>query len=67
MATVDPRFICSSDLELYMVDNASGLPLSGGIVTFYSDVNRTQLKPVYQLTGSPGNYTFAPLNNPCTL
>lgn len=67
MATIDPRFICSSDLELYMADNVSGLPLSGGIVTFYSDVNRTVLKPVYQLTGTPGNYSFAPLNNPCTL
>ena len=37
MATIDPRFICVSDLELYMVDNASGLPLSGGIITFYTD------------------------------
>lgn len=67
MATLDSRFICTSDLELYMVDNATGLPLSGGIVSFYSDVNRTELKPVYQLTGSPGNYTFSALSNPCTL
>lgn len=67
MATIDPRFICTSDLEEYLVDNSSGLPLSGGIITFYSDVNRTVLKPVYQLTGTPGNYSYAPLNNPCTL
>ncbi len=67
MANLDPRFICTSDLELLLRDNASGLPLSGGIVTFYSDVNRTVLKPVYQLTGTPGNYTYAPLNNPCVL
>ena len=67
MATLDPRFYCTSDVDTYYVDNASGLPMSGGIVTFYSDVNRTVLKPVYQLTGTPGNYTFAPLNDPCTL
>ena len=67
MATIDPRFFCTSDLDTYYVDNASGLPMSGGIVTFYSDVNRTVLKPVYQLTGTPGNYSYAPLNNPCTL
>lgn len=67
MATTDPRFICVSDLESYFVDNATGLPLSGGILTFYSDINRTELKPVYQLTGTPGNYSYEPLNNPCTL
>lgn len=67
MANLDSRFICISDLELLLRDNATGLPLSGGIVTFYSDVNRTVLKPVYQLTGVPGNYTYAVLNNPCTL
>ena len=67
MANLDSRFICTSDLDTYYVDNATGLPLSGGIVTFYSDVNRTSLKPVYQLTGTPGNYSYQPLNNPCTL
>jgi hypothetical protein len=67
MANLDPRFICTSDVDSYFVDNASGLPMSGGIVTFYLDINRTVLKPVYQLTGVPGNYTYAPLNNPITL
>jgi hypothetical protein len=67
MANLDSRFICTSDLDTYYVDASSGLPLSGGIVTFYSDVNRTTLKPVYQLTGTPGNYTYAVLPNPCVL
>lgn len=67
MANLDSRFICSSDIDSYFVDKSSGLPMAGGIVTFYSDVNRTVLKPVYQLTGNPGNYTYAPLNNPVTL
>lgn len=67
MATLDSRFFCTSDLDTYYVDNASGLPMSGGIVTFYSDMNRTVLKPVYQLTGTPGNYSFSPLPNPIVL
>src|SRR5579871_4733347 len=67
MATIDPRFICTSDLEALFRDNSTGLPLSGGILTFYSDVNRTVLKPIYQLTGTPGNYTYQPLPNPCVL
>lgn len=67
MATLDSRFYCTSDLDTYYVDNATGEPLAGGIVIFYSDVNRTSLKPVYQLTGTPGNYSFSVLPNPCTL
>lgn len=67
MANLDPRFFCTSDIDSYFVDNASGLPLSGGIVTFYSDVNRISLKPVYQLTGTPGNYTYSALPNPLPL
>ena len=64
---LDPRFICTSDLEELMRDKDSGLPLAGGIVTFYSDINRSVLKPVYQLTGSPPNYSYSVLPNPCTL
>jgi hypothetical protein len=65
--SADPRFICASDLQLYLVDKDTGGPLSGGEVAFYSDVNRNELKAVYQLSGSAPNYTFTPLDNPCTL
>lgn len=64
---LDPRFIVTSDLESYYVDKDSGAPLAGGIITFYSDINRTTKKPVYQLTGSPPDYTYAVLPNPITL
>lgn len=63
----DPRFICASDLELYLVDKDTGAPLAGGWVTFYSDIDRNELKAVYQLTGSPPNYSFSALPNPCQL
>lgn len=67
MSGLDSRFIITSDLESYFVDKDSGEPLAAGIVTFYSDINRTTLKPVYQLTGSPPNYSYAALPNPCIL
>lgn len=63
----DSRLIADADLEQYLVDKDTGFPLAAGVVTFYRDVNRTELKSVYQLTGSPGAYTFAVLENPLTL
>lgn len=64
---LDPRYILMQDLQEYFVDKDTGLPLGGGIVTFYSDVNRTTKKNIYQITGSPPNYNYAPLPNPMTL
>lgn len=66
--TLDPRFIVTSDLDSYYVDKDTGAPLAGGIVTFYSDVNRTQLKPIYQLTGdATSGYSYVALPNPIIL
>ncbi len=65
---LDPRFIVTSDLDSYYVDKDTGEPLAGGIVTFYSDINRTQLKPVYELTGSAmSGYSYVALPNPIEL
>jgi len=63
----ETKFIVTSDLESYFVNKITGAPLAAGVVTFYEDNNRTQKKAVYQLTGSPGAYNWAPLPNPCTL
>lgn len=64
---LDSRYILMQDLQEYFVDKDTGLPLSAGRITFYSDINRTVLKNIYQLTGSPPNYTYAPLPNPLIL
>ena len=64
---LDTRYIPSKYFQEYLVDKDSGCPLAGGIVTFYRDAARTELKPVYQLTGSPPNYSYAALPNPITL
>lgn len=66
MAT-DSRFVLAPNLQEYFIDKDTGLPLSGGKVYFYSDVNRSVLKDVYQITGTSGNYDFSALPNPMIL
>lgn len=64
---LDERYITSIDLEEYFVNNETGEPLSGGTIEFWVDTSRATPKPVYQLTGSPPNYTYTELPNPITL
>lgn len=66
---LDPRYITGVGLEEYFVDKSTGLPLAGGRVTFYRDIARNVLKPVYQLEGAPpypGN-PYVALPNPIIL
>lgn len=67
MAGLNPLYVIAPSLEMYFVDNASGLPLAGGTVNFYADDNRSNRKAVYELTGSSGNYSYVALPNPVTL
>lgn len=49
---LDPRFICSSDLESVFLDKDTGLPLSAGVVKFY--IHGTNVpKEVYMLQQTP--------------
>jgi hypothetical protein len=69
MSGLDTRYVPSSIFQEGILDKDTGFPLAAGVVTFYKDNDRTPagLKPVYQLTGSPPNYTYTPLPNPLTL
>lgn len=64
---INPLYMVTLSIEEYFVDPSTGTPLSGGFVYFYVDNNRNQLKPVYQLTGAPPNYTYTALPNPMQL
>lgn len=64
---LDERYILDVTLGPSILDKETGLPLSGGTVYFYEDTSRNTLKPVYELAGTPGNYSYAVLPNPITL
>ena len=65
--SLDPRYIPLYQLQQYFVDKITGAPLAGGLVYFYSDVNRTVPKTVYELSSTTGTYTYVPLPNPIVL
>lgn len=67
MAIPNAQFVVSPNMQDYFVDKDTGLPLAGGFVYFYDDVNRNVLSTIYELSGSPGNYTFIPTTNPVNL
>jgi len=65
--SLNPQYVTAPNLQEYFVDKDSGLPLAGGKIFFYSDVNRTTPKTVYELEGNGANYTYVPLPNPIIL
>ena len=69
MPGLDLRYIPSKYFQEAILDKTTGCPLAAGVVTFHKDIDRTPsgLKPVFQLTGSPPNYTYTELPNPITL
>lgn len=64
---IDLKYITDASLEEYFVDKETALPLSGGMVFFWRDVNRTVPKAIFTISGSAPNYTFVQLPNPMTL
>jgi hypothetical protein len=68
MPGIDTSYIPLNYLQQYFVDKLDGSPLAGGLVTFYKDQARTQLKSVYKISGTPPNYVYTALpNNPLVL
>lgn len=65
--SISPLYIPLFTLEEVFLDKDTGLPLSGGIVKFYSDIQNANPKVVYQLTGAYPNYTFTSVGNELTL
>ncbi|MCH9636736.1 MAG: hypothetical protein K0U16_02160 [Gammaproteobacteria bacterium] len=64
---LDSRYIMAPALEQFYIDKSSGLPLANGKITFYKDNQRTILKNIYTLSGSPPIYRYIALPNPLRL
>lgn len=67
MAINPALLIAAPMLQDYIVDKILGRPLAAGVITCYQDNARTRLKNWYYQSGTPGNYTYIPLDNPLTL
>lgn len=67
MAIETDLLIAAPMLQDYLVDKDSGFPLANGIVSLYKDNARTFYKNWYYQTGTPGAYTWIPLDNPLRL
>src|SRR3569833_1259106 len=61
------QYIGMNTFQTYLNNKVDGTPLSAGVVKFFSDINRTTLKTVYQISGSPPNYNVVAITNPNTL
>lgn len=65
---LDNRYIPDISLSEFLIDPETGLPIGAdgnpGMVEFWQDEDRSQPKNVFQLTGSPPNYTYSVLPNP---
>lgn len=66
---LDPRFMLCFPLQEGFLDKDTGMPLSGGIVTFYEQNSQTVLKPVYTLSGNGpfSDSSYIELPNPMIL
>lgn len=63
----DLAYIPLNELQTIFLDKDTGLPLSGGKITFYKDDARTELKNIFHLHGGYGFYEYVSLPNPSTL
>jgi|ERR1700722_2866715 len=65
---INPALLIAAPmLQDYIVDKILGTPLAAGVITCYQDNSRTTLKNWYYQSGTPGAYTYVPLDNPLTL
>lgn len=64
---LDTRYIPTKYFQEIFLDKDTGCPLSGGVVKFYKDNDRVTPKEVFQLTGTPPNYTYTSLGTEVTL
>lgn len=67
MSINETLLVAAPVLQDYFVDKSSGDPLNGGLIYCFVDNDRTTYKNWYYQTGTPGNYSYSPLDNPLTL
>ena len=64
---LNPLYIIGSDLQSTFFDKDTGLPMAGGVISFFQDKARTVPMPVYILSGTYGSYTYTNIGSTVTL
>jgi hypothetical protein len=64
--TLDSKYFAAFSFEEIILDKDSAFPLANGLVYFYKDKARTELKDIFQLVGAP-TYSYVSLPNPIKL
>lgn len=64
---ISPLYIPLFTIEEVILDKDTGLPLSGGVVSFFRDSQRGTPKSVFKIAGTTPNYTFADMGAVLTL
>jgi hypothetical protein len=64
---ISPLYIPLFSIEEVILDKDTGLPLSGGVVDFFRDSQRTTPKMIYRISGTSPNYTFVQAGSQLTL
>lgn len=65
--TISRLYIPLFNIEEVILDKDTGLPLSGGIVRFFRDLQRVTPKDVFQISGNPPDYSFVDVGAVFTL
>lgn len=65
--SIPAGYFAAADLMEVLLDSTTGLPMAGGYILAYADNSRSTPKLLYQITGSPPNYSFDPLSSPLML
>jgi len=64
---LDPHYIAAFNIEDVLLDKDTGAPLAGGQVFFYDSLQPSNLKAVWQITGTDPDFTYIELPNPMIL
>lgn len=64
---LDTRYIPIEYFHISHFDKDDAVPLANATITFYKDQARNVKKDIFQLSGSPPNYSYVILPNPISL
>lgn len=67
MPIITSQLIAAPYMQDIFIDKTTAQTMGGGVVSMFHDNARTTYKNWYYQSGSPGNYTYLPLDNPLTL